>query len=474
MVKRLDLKINTKLPIDLGKMHFIGIGGIGMSGIAELIHNLGYDVSGSDLKNTPIVDRLIKLGIEVRIGHNIENIKETAIVVISSAVGPKNIELIEARKNNIPVVRRSEILAELMRLKSNIAVAGTHGKTTTTSMVAAVLEAGMFDPTVVNGGIIQAYGSNARLGKGDWMVVEADESDGTLTKIPSTISIVTNLNPEHLDHYGSFSALKKTFLEFLNKIPFYGVAICFIDHPEVKKLVFKIKDRRILTYGFSSEADFQIRNLKYNKNKALFDIFKKKDKENYSFELPMYGDHNVANAAAAVTVALHLKIPIVNITNGLKNFKGVKRRFTKVCNWNGIEIIDDYAHHPVEIISVLSAARKYANGKIIAIHQPHRYSRLKNLMNDFSKCFDEADIVGITPVYEAGEKPIKGINSEKLISLLKKRSVNALLINNENELKKLLIKTAKRGDIFVCLGAGSISQWVNKLPNILNNGDMNR
>ena len=474
MVKGLDLKINTKLPIDLGKMHFIGIGGIGMSGIAELIHNLGYDVSGSDLKNTPIVDRLIKLGIEVRIGHNIENIKETAIVVISSAVGPKNIELIEARKNNIPVVRRSEILAELMRLKSNIAVAGTHGKTTTTSMVAAVLEAGMFDPTVVNGGIIQAYGSNARLGKGDWMVVEADESDGTLTKIPSTISIVTNLNPEHLDHYGSFSALKKTFLEFLNKIPFYGVAICFIDHPEVKKLVFKIKDRRILTYGFSSEADFQIRNLKYSKNKAMFDIFKKKDKENYSFELPMYGDHNVANAAAAVTVALHLKIPIVNITKGLKNFKGVKRRFTKVCNWNGIEIIDDYAHHPVEIISVLSAARKYANGKIIAIHQPHRYSRLKNLMNDFSKCFDEADIVGITPVYEAGEKPIKGINSEKLISLLRKRSVNALLINNENELKQLLIKTAKRGDIFVCLGAGSISQWVNKLPYILNNGDMNR
>ena len=473
MVKKLDLKIKTKLPIDLGKMHFIGIGGIGMSGIAELIHNLGYDVSGSDLKNTPIVDRLIKLGIEVRIGHNIQNIKETAIVVISSAVGPKNIELIEARKNNIPVVRRSEILAELMRLKSNIAVAGTHGKTTTTSMVAAVLEAGMFDPTVVNGGIIQAYGSNARLGKGDWMVVEADESDGTLTKIPSTISIVTNLNPEHLDHYGSFSALKKTFLEFLNNIPFYGVAICFIDHPEVKKLVLKIKDRRILTYGFSSEADFQIRNLKYNKNKAMFNIFKKKDKENYSFELPMYGDHNVANATAAVTVALHLKIPIVNITKGLKNFKGVKRRFTKVCNWNGIEIIDDYAHHPVEIFSVLSAARKYANGKIIAIHQPHRFSRLKNLMNEFSKCFDEADIVAITPVYEAGEKPIRGINSEKLISLLRKRSVNALLINNENELKQLLIKTAKRGDIFVCLGAGSISQWVNKLPDILNNGDMN-
>ena len=471
MVKRLNLKIKTKLPLDLGKMHFIGIGGIGMSGIAELINNLGYKVSGSDLKNTAIIDRLIKIGIDVRIGHNIKNVDEAEIVVISSAICSKNIELKEARRKKIPVVSRSEILAELMRLKSNIAIAGTHGKTTTTSMVAAVLESGMLDPTVVNGGIIQAYGSNARLGEGDWMVVEADESDGTLIKIPSTISIVTNLDPEHLDHYGSFAALKRTFLKFLNNIPFYGVAICFIDHPEVKKLIFKIKDRRILTYGFSCEADFQIQNLEYSKNKAFFQIYKKQNGQRFNLELPMYGDHNVANAAAAVTVALYLKISLKNIKKGLKSFKGVKRRFTKVCKWNGIDIIDDYAHHPIEILSVLSAARKYTSGRVIAIHQPHRYSRLESLMNDFSKCFDEADIVGITPIYEAGEKPIKGVSTEKLISLLNDRSVNASIVYDEIALKKFLIQNGKSGDIFVCLGAGSISQWVNKLPDFLKSMD---
>lgn len=465
----MNLKIKTKLPLDLGKMHFIGIGGIGMSGIAEIIYNLGYKVSGSDLKYSAIIKRLIKMGIDVKIGHNSKNINTAEIVVISSAVGLDNIELKEARRKKIPVIRRSEILAELMRLKSNIAVAGTHGKTTTTSMVAAVLESGMFDPTVVNGGIIQDYGSNARLGEGDWMIVEADESDGTLIKIPSTISIITNLDPEHLDHYGTFTALKRTFLEFLNSIPFYGVAICFIDHPEVKKLITKIKERKVLTYGYSSEADFQIKNLEYKKNKAFFQIYKKQNEKKIKFELPMYGDHNVANAAAAITVALYLNIPIENIKKGLKNFKGVKRRFTKVCNWNGIDIIDDYAHHPVEILAVLSAARKYTSGRVIVVHQPHRYSRLERLMSDFSKCFDEADIVGITPIYEAGEKPIKGIDSEKLIKLLINRSVNASIIRDEIELVKFLKNNGRPGDIFICLGAGSISQWVNKLPdNLLN------
>ena len=463
----MNLKIKTKLPLDLGKLHFIGIGGIGMSGIAEIIFNLGYKVSGSDLKYSPIINRLTKMGIAIKIGHDSENINDAEIVVISSAVGTENIELKEARRKKIPVIRRSEILAELMRLKSNIAVAGTHGKTTTTSMVAAVLESGMFNPTVVNGGIIQDYGSNARLGEGDWMIVEADESDGTLIKIPSTISIITNLDPEHLDHYGTFTALKRTFLEFLKNIPFYGVAICFIDHPEVKKLITKIKDRKVLTYGYSCEADFQIKNLEYKKNKAFFQIYIKKNEENFKFELPMYGDHNVANAAAAITVALHLNISIGNIKKGLKNFKGVKRRFTKVCNWNGIDIIDDYAHHPVEILAVLSAARKYTSGRVIAIHQPHRYTRLENLMSDFSKCFDEADIVGITPIYEAGEKPIKGVNSEKLIELLNNRSINASIIRDETELVKFLKHNGKPGDIFICLGAGSISQWVNKLPNNL-------
>ncbi len=469
MVMQLNLKIKTKLPLDLGKMHFIGVGGIGMSGIAEIIYNLGYKVSGSDLKSSHIVNRLIKMGIDVKIGHSTENINKAEIVVISSAVDSENIELKEARRKKIPVIRRSEILAELMRLKSNIAVAGTHGKTTTTSMVAAVLDSGMFDPTVVNGGIIQDYGSNARLGEGDWMIVEADESDGTIVKIPSTISIITNLDPEHLDHYGTFTALKKAFLKFLNSIPFYGVAICFIDHPEVKKLTKKIKDRKVLTYGYSGEADFQIKNLEYRENKAFFNIYRKNNEENFNFELPMYGDHNVANAAAAITVALYLHIPIKNIKKGLKNFKGVKRRFTKVCNWNGIDIIDDYAHHPVEILAVLSAARKYTAGRVIAIHQPHRYSRLESLMSDFSKCFDEADIVGITPIYEAGEKPIKGINSEKLIKLLTKRSINASIIRDEVELVEFLKQNAKPGDIFICLGAGSISQWVNKLPYTLNN-----
>ena len=469
----MNLKIKTKLPLDLGKMHFIGIGGIGMSGIAEIIYNLGYKVSGSDLKYTPIINRLIKMGIDVKIGHDSKNIDAAEIIVISSAIGSENLELKEARRKKIPVIRRSEILAELMRLKSNIAIAGTHGKTTTTSMVAAVLESGMFDPTVVNGGIIQDYGSNARLGDGDWMIVEADESDGTLIEIPSTISIITNLDPEHLDHYGTFSALKKTFLEFLNSIPFYGVAICFIDHPEVKNLISKVKDRNVLTYGYSSEADFQIKNLEYKKNKAFFQIFKKQNEENIEFELPMYGDHNVANAAAAITVALYLKIPIENIKKGLKNFKGVKRRFTKVCNWNGIDIIDDYAHHPVEILAVLSAARKYTSGRVIAIHQPHRYTRLESLMSDFSKCFDEADIVGITPIYEAGEKPIKGINSEKLIKLLNDRSINASIIRNEIELVNFLKSNGKPGDLFICLGAGSISQWVNKLPDILSNSNIN-
>ena len=473
MVKILNLKIKTKLPLDLGKIHFIGIGGIGMSGIAELIYNLGYKVSGSDLKKTPITNRLTQMGIDIKIGHNINNVEEAEIVVISSAVSLNNIELKESRRKKIPIVRRSEMLAELMRLNSNIAIAGTHGKTTTTSMVAAILESGMYDPTVVNGGIIQAYGSNARLGKGDWMVVEADESDGTLLDIPSTISIVTNLDPEHLDYYGSFAALKRTFQKFLTKIPFYGAAICFIDHPEIKKLILKIKDRRILTYGFGLEADFQIVDLEYKKNKASFLIYHKKNNKKFKFELPMYGDHNVANAAAAITVGLHLKIPVVDIRKGLKNFKGVKRRFTKVCSWNGIDIIDDYAHHPVEILAVLSAARKYASGRVIAVHQPHRFSRLKSLMNDFSRCFDEADIVGITPVYEAGEKPIKGINSEKLISLLNNRSIVASIIDNEHELKKFLKRNGKPGDIFICLGAGSISQWVNKLPNLLSTGNLN-
>jgi len=460
-------KVVTKLPLDLGPIHFIGVGGIGMSGIAELLVNLGYKVSGSDLKNTPIIERLKSLGVYIQLGHRAQNLSKAEIVVISSAIDDENIELIEARKRLIPVVRRSEMLAELMRLKSNIAIAGTHGKTTTTSMVAAVLEAGELDPTVVNGGIIQAYGSNARLGTGDWMVVEADESDGTLVNIPTTIAVVTNIDPEHLEYYGSFNILKQTFMEFLGKIPFYGVGICCLDHPVVCDLVSQTKDRRILTYGFNKESDFVIQNLNYSKQKAHFDIYIKSKGFKVTFELPMYGDHNVSNATAAVAVALHLNISPSSITDALKKFKGVKRRFTKVCKWNGIDIIDDYAHHPVEIEAVLSAARHYSSGRVIAVHQPHRYSRLERLLDDFCKCFREADIVGITPIYAAGELPLKGVSSDVLISRLNSKFDKAEKIKNEIDLKNFLKSKGKPGDIFVCLGAGSISQWVNRLPELL-------
>ncbi len=460
-------KVITKLPLDLGPIHFIGVGGIGMSGIAELLVNLGYRVSGSDLRNTPIIERLRSLGVSIQLGHSPKNIFGAETVVISSAIAKENVELMEARRRSIPVVKRSEMLAELMRLKSNIAIAGTHGKTTTTSMVAAVLEAGELDPTVVNGGIIQAYGSNARLGTGDWMVVEADESDGTLVNIPATIAVVTNLDAEHLEHYGSFNNLKRTFLDFLGKIPFYGVGICCVDHPVVCDLVSKTKDRRILTYGFNDNADFVIKNLHYSEEKSYFDISYESKRAKVTLELPMYGEHNVTNAAAAVSVALHLNIACESIEHALKNFKGVKRRFTKVCTWNGINIIDDYAHHPVEIKAVLSAARQYSSGRVIAVHQPHRYSRLNSLMDEFCECFDEADFVGITPIYAAGELPLKGVSSDILISRLNSEVDRATNINDEIGLRSFLKARARPGDIFVCLGAGSISQWVNRLPELL-------
>ncbi len=460
-------KIKTKLPLDIGLIHFIGIGGIGMSGIAELLLNLGYRVSGSDLKNTQIISRLKDLGIPIQLGHNKENIFYADIVVISSAINIKNIELCEARKRSIPVVRRSEMLAELMRLKSNIAIAGTHGKTTTTSMVAAVLEAGELDPTVVNGGIIQAYGSNARLGTGDWMVVEADESDGTLIKIPSTIGVITNLDPEHLDYYGNFDNLKKTFLEFLGKIPFYGVGICCHDHPVLQELISQTKDRRILTYGFTEEADFVIKNLHYSGEMAHFDVYIRKKDSTLTLELPMYGDHNVSNATAAVAIAQYLDINSLSIIYALRHFKGVKRRFTKVCTWRGIDIIDDYAHHPVEIRAVLSAARQYTSGRVIAVHQPHRYSRLKSLMTEFCECFYDADIVGIMPVYAAGELPITGVTAQELVSRLNYENDKATYVKDEVGLRDFAREQGKEGDILVCLGAGSISQWVNSLPKLL-------
>ena len=454
----------TKLPKDLGTVHFVGIGGIGMSGIAEVMVNLGYVVSGSDLKETSTTLRLKELGASLFVGHSPENVKFASAVVVSSAIPEENCEVITAREKYIPVVRRSEMLAELMRLKSNIAVAGTHGKTTTTSMIAAVLDGGGFDPTVINGGIIQAYDSNARMGTGDWMVVEADESDGTFVKIPATIAIITNIDPEHLDYYKSFEILKETFYEFLSNIPFYGLGVCCIDDRNVQALVAKVRDRRIITYGFNKQADLRIENLSFCSSGADFELVSRATGKITGFSLPMTGKHNVLNATAAIAVAISLGMTSIEMKAALASFRGVKRRFTKIMKWNRIEIIDDYAHHPVEIKAVLEAARQATNGRVIAIHQPHRYSRLQNLFSEFCSCFNEADVVGITAVYSAGEKSIKGYNQKSLIKELKRYGHKAAFeVNGEDGLANFFHKHAQPEDIFVCLGAGSISSWLNNL-----------
>jgi UDP-N-acetylmuramate--alanine ligase len=370
----------TKLPINIGAIHFVGIGGIGMSGIAEVLLNLNYKVQGSDIKKSPITERLEKLGLTIFYEHDASNLKKATVVVISTAVSETNPELLEARNKGIPIVKRSEMLAELMRLNSNIAIAGTHGKTTTTTLVATLLDGGGLDPTVINGGIIRAYGSNARLGQGDWMVVEADESDGTFNRLPATLAVVTNIDPEHLDHWGDFEMLRKGFFDFVSNIPFYGVAFCCTDHPEVQALVGKVTDRRIITYGFNAQADVRAINVTFKDGVSHFDVVLQK--ENITLEslsLPMPGDHNVSNSLAAIAIARHLNIDEKSIEKSLSLFKGVNRRFTQVAELNGIKIIDDYAHHPVEISAVLSAARQTATGKVFAIHQPHRYTRLSSL-----------------------------------------------------------------------------------------------
>ncbi|NBT32903.1 MAG: UDP-N-acetylmuramate--L-alanine ligase, partial [Rhodobacteraceae bacterium] len=384
----------TKLPLDVGPIHFVGIGGIGMSGIAEVLVNFGYVVQGSDAKTSKITDRLAAMGVTIFEGQRAENLADAQVVVISSAIKPGNPELDEARRRKLPIVRRAEMLAELMRLKSNVAVAGTHGKTTTTTMVSALLDAGNFDPTVVNGGIIHAYGSNARVGQGEWMVVEADESDGTFNRLPATIAIVTNIDPEHMEHWGSIENLRKGFYDFVSNIPFYGLAVCCTDHPEVQALVGKITDRRVTTFGFNAQADVRAINLRYEKGVAHFDIaLQAEGSVIEGCTLPMPGDHNVSNALSAVAVARHLGMKKDEIRDALAKFGGVNRRFTKVGEVNGVTIIDDYGHHPVEIAAVLRAARQASEGRVIAVHQPHRYSRLSNLFDDFCACFNEADVV---------------------------------------------------------------------------------
>jgi UDP-N-acetylmuramate--alanine ligase len=462
----------TKLPTDVGPIHFVGIGGIGMSGIAEVLLNHGYIVQGSDLKTSKITDRLAGMGATIFEGQRADNLEGAEVIVISSAIKPGNPELDEARRLGLPVVRRAEMLAELMRLKSNIAVAGTHGKTTTTTMVATLLDAGNVDPTVINGGIIHAYGSNARMGEGEWMVVEADESDGTFNRLPATIAIVTNIDPEHMEHWGTIENLRQGFLDFVSNIPFYGLAVCCTDHPEVQALVGKITDRRVVTFGFNAQADVRAANLTYKKGVAHFDI--QLQAEGITIEncrLPMPGDHNVSNALAAVAVARHLGMKAEEIRDALDAFKGVNRRFTKVGEVNGVTIIDDYGHHPVEIAAVLKAARQATEGRVIAVHQPHRYSRLHSLFEDFCACFNDADVVGIAEVFAAGEDPIEGASRDDLVAgLVQHGHRHALAVTSEDDLEALVRAEAKPGDMVVCLGAGTISAWAHGLPARLGQG----
>ena len=457
----------TKLPGELGPIHFVGIGGIGMSGIAEVLMTLGYRVQGSDAKASRITDRLVRLGAEFFEGQRAENIGTAAVVVISSAIKKGNPELEEARRLGLPVVRRAEMLAELMRLRSNVSIAGTHGKTTTTTMVAALMDKGGFDPTVINGGIIHAYGSNARAGAGEWMVVEADESDGSFNRLPATIAIVTNIDPEHLEHWGSFDALRQGFYDFVSNIPFYGVAICCIDHPEVQTLVGRVTDRRIITFGFNAQADVRAVDLRYENGVAHFDVALQAEGQMIEgCTLPMPGDHNVSNALSAIAAARYLGMKRDEIREALAGFGGVNRRFTRVGEvLGGVTIIDDYGHHPVEIAAVLKAARQATKGRVIAVHQPHRFTRLSSLFEDFCTCFNEADAVAIADVYAAGEEPIAGASRDDLVAGLSAHGHrHAVAIGNEDGLAAFVRAEARPGDMVVCLGAGTISAWANDLP----------
>ena len=458
------------LPLDIGAIHFVGIGGIGMSGIAEVMHNLGYTVQGSDVAASANVRRLRALGITVHEGHAAENVGEAQVVVVSSAVKADNPEVRAARARLIPVVRRAEMLGELMRLKWAIAIAGTHGKTTTTSLVAALLDAAGLDPTVINGGIINAYGTNARLGAGDWVVVEADESDGTFVKLPATIAVVTNIDPEHLDHYGSFDKVREAFQAFVENIPFYGFAALCMDHPEVQALIGRVADRRIVSYGFAMQADVRAANLKLDPDGATFDAVLTDRVSGDSrtlagLRLPMLGRHNVQNALAAVAIAREMGFSDAVVRKALAEFKGVKRRFTKTGEAGGIAVIDDYGHHPVEIAAVLAAARQAHAGKIIAVVQPHRYSRLQDLFEEFCSCFNHADAVIVADVYPAGEAPIEGIHRDALVEGLRAHGHRRVLaLDNPDRLADLVLAEASAGDLVVCLGAGSITTWANALP----------
>ena len=449
---------------DIGIIHFVGIGGIGMSGIAEVMHQLGYKVQGSDIADSYVVDGLRKAGIPVTIGQKAENLGDAAVVVISSAVSRGNPEVEAAVERRLPIVKRAEMLAELMRMQKTIAVAGTHGKTTTTSMIAAMLDAGGMDPTVINGGIINGYGSNARLGKSDWWVIEADESDGSFLRLDGTIAVVTNIDPEHLEHYGSFDEVKKSYCEFIENVPFYGLAVLCVDHPEVQAIIGRIRDRRIVTYGFSALADLRAENVAPEVGGSRFDaVVLERDGSRRSIEgirLPIPGRHNVQNALAAIAVAIELGIPDEQIAAGFTRFQGVKRRFTKVGEIDGATIIDDYAHHPVEIRAVLAAARESSSGRVIAVMQPHRYTRLQSLMDDFQSAFNDADIVFVAPVYAAGEQPIDGVSSDLLVEGLRAHGHRMVKgVSDPTDLAQSLRDVAAEQDIVICMGAGDITKW---------------
>ncbi len=460
-----------KMSRDIGPVHFVGIGGIGMSGIAEVLANLGYRVQGSDVAENANVQRLRGLGVTVHVGHDAANLGDAQVVVVSSAIKRDNPELKLARERLLPVVRRAEMLGELMRLKQAIAIAGTHGKTTTTSMVAALLDAGGFDPTVINGGIINAYGTNARMGASDWMVVEADESDGTFVRLPIDVALVTNIDPEHLDHYGSFDKVRDAFRQFIENVPFYGFAVMCMDHPEVQSLIGRIEDRRIITYGMSPQAAVRATDLRVENRLTKFTIHIRDRKnggthviEDLTVSIP--GEHNVQNAPGAVAIAHHLGIGDAAIRAGLAGFGGVKRRFTHTGSWNGVDVFDDYGHHPVEIAAVLKAARSVAGeGRVVAVVQPHRYSRLHDLFDGFCSCFNDADTVIVAPVYAAGEAPIEGVDRDALVEGLRNRGHrDARALPDREALAGMVREVVRPGDTVVCLGAGSISQWAYALP----------
>jgi len=458
------------LPLDIGVIHFVGIGGIGMSGIAEVLHNLGYKVQGSDLAESPNVLRLRGLGITVAVGHAAENVEGAQVVVVSSAVKRDNPELVAARDRFLPVVRRAEMLGELMRLRWAVAVAGTHGKTTTTSLVAQLFDKAGLDPTVINGGIINAYGTNARLGAGEWIVVEADESDGSFTKLPATIAVVTNIDPEHLDHYGSVEALHQAFESFVENIPFYGFALCCIDHPAVQSLIARIEDRRIVTYGFGPQADVRGENLRLEREGSRFDLVVTgrdgvETTRIADLFLPMMGEHNVQNALVPCALAMEMGIGEAVLREALQSFGGVKRRFTRTGETAGVTVIDDYAHHPVEIAAVLRAARQAAAGRVLAVVQPHRYSRLRDLFEEFCTCFNDADGVLVADVYAAGEAPIEGVDRDALVEGLRAHGHRQVApLADPADLPRIVARATKRGDLVVCLGAGSITNWAQALP----------